>query len=107
MLDVHKVQELYTNLWRHFIVARHEEDVHGTHTEVPEKVKSTIEQQRAKHAIEKFFQSFRIQADNQIYVFTFVTEHLEDLKIFVKQNSRAWAFENSALCFCTDVETNR
>ena len=37
-----------------------------------------------KKAIGKFFQSFRIQADNQIDVFTFVTEHLEDLKLFVR-----------------------
>ena len=64
--------------------ARHERDAHGTHTEAPEKVKSKIEQQTAKHAIEKFFQSFRLQADNQIDVFTFVTEHLEDLKLFVR-----------------------
>ena len=64
--------------------ARHEEDAHDTQTEPPEKVKSKIEQQKAKHAIEKFFQSFRLQADNQIDVFNFVTEHLEDLKLFVR-----------------------
>ena len=64
--------------------ARHEEDTHGTHTEVPEKIKSKIERQETKHAIAKFFQSFRIQADNQIDVFTFVTEHLEELKLFVR-----------------------
>ena len=34
--------------------------------------------------LESFFQSFRIQADNQIDVFNFVTEHLEDLKLFVR-----------------------
>ena len=64
--------------------ARHEEDTHGTHTEVPEKIKSKIERQETKHAIGKFFQSFRVQADNQIDVFTFVTEHLEELKLFVR-----------------------
>ena len=64
--------------------ARHEEDAHDTHTEPPEKVKSKIEQEKPKHAIEKFFQSFRLQADNQIDVFNFVTEHLEDLKLFVR-----------------------
>ena len=64
--------------------ARHEEDAHGTHTEAPEKAKSKIEQEKAKHAIEKFFQSFRLQADNQIDEFTFVTEHLEELKLFVR-----------------------
>ena len=63
---------------------RHEKDAHGTHTEAPEQVKSTIEQQKAKHAIGKFFQSFRLQADNQIDVFNFVTEHMEDLNLFVR-----------------------
>ena len=63
---------------------RHEEDAHGTHTEAPEQIKSMIEQQKAKHAIGKFFQSFRLQADNQIDVFNFVTEHIEDLKLFVR-----------------------
>ena len=63
---------------------RHEKDAHGTHTEAPEQVKSTIEQQKAKHAIGKFFQSFRLQADIQIDVFNFVTEHMEDLKLFVR-----------------------
>ena len=84
MSDVHKVQELYTIYGDTLSFARHEEDVHGTHTEVPEKVKSSIEQQKAKHAIGMFFQSFRIHAYNQIDVFTSVTEHLEDLKIFVR-----------------------
>ena len=32
----------------------------------------------------KDFQSFRLQADNQIDVFTFVTEHLKELKLFVR-----------------------
>ena len=64
--------------------ARHEDDAHNTHTEAPEKVKSKIEQQKAKHAIEQFFQSFRLQADNQIDVFNFVTGHMEDLKLFVR-----------------------
>ena len=64
--------------------ARHEDDAHDTHTEAPEKVKSKIEQLKAKHAIKKFFQSFRLQADNQIDVFSFVTEHLKDLKLFVR-----------------------
>ena len=35
--------------------ARHEEDAHGTHTEVPKKIKSKIERQETKHAIEKNF----------------------------------------------------
>ena len=64
--------------------ARHEDDAHDTHTEAPEQVKSTIEQQKPKHAIGKFFQSVRLQADNQIDVFNFVTEHMEDLKLFVR-----------------------
>ena len=64
--------------------ARLEKDAHGTHTEVPEKIESKIEQQKAKYSIENFFQSFRIQADNKIDVFNFVTEHLEDLKLFVR-----------------------
>ena len=64
--------------------ARHEEHAHGIHTEDPEKVKGKIEQQKSKHAIEKFFQLFRLQANNQIDVFTFVTEHMEDLKSFVR-----------------------
>ena len=64
--------------------ARHEDDAHGTHTEVPEKVKSNIEQQKSKHAIEKFFQSFRLQADNQSDVFNYVTDHMEHLKLFVR-----------------------
>ena len=63
--------------------ARHEEDAHGTHTEVSEKIECSLELQE-KQAIGKFFQSFRTQADNQIDVFTFVTEHLEDLKLFVR-----------------------
>ena len=64
--------------------ARHEENAHGTHTEAPEKAKSKIEQQKAKHEIDKFFQSFRLKANNQIDVFSFVTEHMEDLKSFVR-----------------------
>ena len=40
-----------------------------------------------KQAIGKFFQSFGIQADNQIDVFTFVTEHHEDLKLFVRNKT--------------------
>ena len=64
--------------------ARNEDDAHDTHKEAPEEVRSKIEQQNAKHAIEKFFQSFRLQADNQIDVFNFVTEHMEDLKLFVR-----------------------
>ena len=63
--------------------ARHEEDAHGTHPEVSEKTECSWELQE-KQAIGKFFQSFRIQADNQIDVFNFVTEHLEDLKLFVR-----------------------
>ena len=63
--------------------ARNEEDAHGTHTEVSEKIECSLELQK-KQAIGKFCQSFRIQADNQIDVFTFVTEHLEDLKLFVR-----------------------
>ena len=63
--------------------ARHEEDAHGTHTEVSEKIECSLELQE-KQAIGKFFHSFRIQADNQIDVFTFVAEHLEDLKLFVR-----------------------
>ena len=63
--------------------ARHEEDAHGTNPEVSEKTECSLELQE-KQAIGKFFQSFRIQADNQIDVFTFVTEHLEDLKLFVR-----------------------
>ena len=65
--------------------ARHEADAHGTHTEVPEKVKSKIEQQKAKQAIEKFLQSLRLEADNQIDVFNFVrAEQMQDLKLFVR-----------------------
>ena len=65
--------------------ARHEADAHGAHTEVPEKVKSKIEQQKAKHAIEKFIQSLRLESDNQIDVFNFVrAERMEDLKLFVR-----------------------
>ena len=79
--------------------ARPENDAHDTHTEAPEKFKSKIEQQQVKQAIEKFFQSFKIQADNRIDVFNFVTEHLEELKLFVRNKI-------AALCFCTDVETN-
>ena len=63
--------------------ARHEEDAHGTHPEVSEKTECSWELQE-KQAIGKFFQSFRIQADNQTDVFNFVTEHLEDLKLFVR-----------------------
>ena len=72
--------------------ARHEEDVHGTHTEVSEKIESSLELQE-KQAIGKFFQSFRIHAFNVVTEllvhlcygsFTFVTEHLEDLKLFVR-----------------------
>ena len=39
---------------------KHEKDAHGTQTEVPEKDKSKIERQETKHAIEKFFESFRL-----------------------------------------------
>ena len=63
--------------------ARHEEDAHGTHTDVSEKTECCLELQE-KQAIGKFFQSFRIQADKQIDVFNFVTEHLEDLKLIVR-----------------------
>ena len=63
--------------------ARHEEDAHGTHTEVPEKIECSLELQEKK-ANGKFFQSFRIQADSQIDVFTSVTEHLEDIKLLVR-----------------------
>ena len=63
--------------------ARHEEDAHGTLTEVSEKIECSLELQE-KHAIGKLFQSFRIKADNQTDVFTFVMEHLEDLKLFVR-----------------------
>ena len=63
--------------------ARHEEDAHGTHTEVSEKTECRLELQE-KQPLGKFFQSFRIQADNQIDVFTFVTEHLVDLKVFMR-----------------------
>ena len=63
--------------------ARHEEDAHGTHREVSEKTECNLELQE-KQAIGKFFQTFRIQADNQIDVFNFVTEHLEDLKLFMR-----------------------
>ena len=63
--------------------ARHEEEAHGTHPEVSEKTECNLELQE-KQAIGKFFQTFRIQADNQIDVFNFVTEHLEDLKLFVR-----------------------
>ena len=52
--------------------------------EAPEKVKSKIEQQKAKHAIENFFQLFRLRSVNQIDVFTFVTEHMDVLKMFVR-----------------------
>ena len=67
--------------------ARHEENAHGTHTDVLEKVNSKIEQQKSKHAIDKFFQSFRLHADNQIDVFNFITEHLEDLKLFLRNHT--------------------
>ena len=63
--------------------ARHEEDAHGTHTEVSENIECSLELQE-KQAIGKFFKSFRIQSYNQIHVFTFVTEHLKDLKFFVR-----------------------
>ena len=63
--------------------ARHEEEAHGTHPEVSEKTECNLELQE-KQAIGKFFQTFRIQADNQIDVFNFVTEHFEDLKLFVR-----------------------
>ena len=63
---------------------RHEEHALETHTQVSEKNKSKIEQQKAKHAIGKLFQSFRIQADNQIDVFNFVTEQLGYLELFVR-----------------------
>ena len=35
--------------------AGHEADAHGTHTEAPAEIKINIEQQKAKHAIDKFF----------------------------------------------------
>ena len=63
--------------------ARVEDDAHGTHPEVSEKTECSLEL-REKQAIGKIFQSFRIQADNQIDVFTFVTVHLEDLNLIVR-----------------------
>ena len=64
--------------------ARHEQEAYGTDTEVPEKVRSRIVQQKSKNAIGNFFQSFGLQAKNQIEVFYFVTEHMDDLKLFVR-----------------------
>ena len=61
-----------------------EEDAHGTHTEVLEKVKSKIDQQKSKHAIEKCFLSFRLRAGNKIGVFNFAAEHLENLKLVLE-----------------------
>ena len=63
--------------------ARNEEDAHDTKTQVSEKIECSLELQE-KQAVGNFFQSFRIQADNQIDVFTFVTEHLDDLNLFMR-----------------------
>ena len=51
--------------------ARHEEQAHRTHTEVPEQIECNLELQE-KHAIGNFFRLFTIQADNQIDVFIFL-----------------------------------
>ena len=63
---------------------KHEIETRGTYAEVSEKIKIKIVQQICKHAIGKIFQSFKIQADNQNDVYNFVREHLEDLKLFLR-----------------------
>ena len=55
-----KCKHCTTNYGDTLLCARHKEDAHGTHIEVPEKTKSKKEQQKAKHTIGKFFQSFRL-----------------------------------------------
>ena len=67
-----------------YLCDKHEGDAHGTHIEIRENKKSKIEQQKAQHAMGNFFQSFRIKLDNQIDVFNFVTEHMQELKMFVR-----------------------
>ena len=64
--------------------ARREEDVHGTHTEVSAKVKIRLSNKRLNLQSKNFFQSFRLQAYNQIDVFNFVMEQLAGLKMFVR-----------------------
>ena len=47
------------------------------------KLKARLSNRRPNMRSERFLESFSLQPDKQIDVFKFVTEHLEDLKLFV------------------------